>query len=281
MSGKICLITGANSGLGKQTALEFAKLGYRVIMTSRDKNKGQTAQKEIISKSKNKEVDLFLVDFSSFKSVRNLAKKINSKYGKLDILINNAGTFFSELKYSEDKIELQFQVNYLSAFLLTKLLLNKLKKSSSARIINVASHAHTRIKEINFKDLYFKKKYDGLKAYSQSKLAIVLFTFRLAEKLKSNRITVNCLHPGGINTKIGGVGSGIYSFIWKIARPFLPGPESAAKAIVFLATSQKLKNTTGKYFVKDKLKKSSPASHNQKIMVKLWNLSEKLVSNKK
>lgn len=284
MGDKTCLITGANSGLGKATAMNLAKKNFQIIMVSRDKNRGEEAKKEIILRTRNKKIDLMIADLSSLKSIRKLAKDVNSKYKKLDILINNAGLFLSKLKLTEDKIENQFQVNYLSPFLLTNLLLPRLKKSKEARIINVASRAHKRVNGINFKDLYFQKNYEGLKAYSQSKLAVVMSTFYLAEKLKSQKsnITVNCLHPGGIKSKIGSKSSsGFYNLLWKIINPFLPSPEKASESIVYLATSNKLKNTTGKYFVKTKIKNSSKYSQNKSEQKKLWELSEKLVGLRK
>ncbi len=277
MEKKVCLVTGANGGIGKETSLAFAKLGYKVLMVCRDKEKGEEARKKVISESENKDIDLLIGDLGSFKSIRRLAKTVNSKYRKLDILVNNAGIFFSDLGYTEDKIERQFQINYLSPFLLTNLLEKALERSGHAKVLNVASHAHERVKGINFGDIYLKKHYNGLIAYSQSKLAVVMSTFELAKRWKDKNIRVNCLHPGKISSNIATKhASGIYTWIWKIAKPFFSSPEKAAEAIVYITTSKETENVTGEYFVKKKVRKSSKESHNQESIDKLWKLSRKL-----
>ncbi len=282
MRGKTCLVTGGNSGIGKVIVLKLAEAGARVVIACRNKEKGQIAKKEIIEKTGNKNIDLLFGDFSSFKSVRELAKNINSKCKKLDVLVNNAGAFFTELKYSEDKIEMQFQVNYLSHFLLTNLILKTLKKSSCARIINVASGRYKKIKGINYKDINFEKGYDGLKAYAQSKLAVILFTYELSQRLKSSGITVNCLNPGRIRTNIGTKNaSGFYAFGWRLIKTFMSSPEKGAKTSVYLACSDEVKNITGKYFEKSKIKKHLEKEYKREETKKLWNLSVKLTGLKK
>lgn len=281
MRGKTCLITGANGGLGKATSIGLAKLGARVIMVARDKEKGEMAKQEVISKSGNKNIDLMIADLGSLASVRKLARQVNSKYKKLDILINNAGIFVSGLKHTQDGIETQFQVNYLSHFLLTILLTKSLEKSGSGRVVNIASRAHKRIKGIEFEDIYFEKEYESFKAYAQSKLAIVMSTYEMARRLKSKHITVNCLHPGGVSTGIGARhASNIYSLIWKIAKPFLAKPSDAAKYVINIAVSEEWKNVTGKYFFKCRIRESSKASHNLADTKRLWKLSMRLVGLK-
>ena len=300
MKNKICLITGANAGIGKFTAMGLAKSGAKVIMVSRNKEKGQKALQEIVEKTGNNQVELLTADFASFESVKKLALEFLSKYNKLDVLINNAGTFFSELQYSKDGIEMQFAVNHLAPFLLTNLLLDTLKKSSSSRIINVSSKLHYR-GSMDFDDLYLKaqsaerlahgvlrhapcalrsahkKGYDGLKAYCQSKLANVLFTYELSRRLEGTGITVNCLHPGGVRTGLANKNaSGIYKIGWIFIKPFMISPVTGAKTSIYLASSNEVEGITGKYFDKCKPQRSSRISCDREIAGRLWEVSEEL-----
>ncbi|MDI1356428.1 MAG: SDR family oxidoreductase [bacterium] len=277
MKDKICLITGASAGIGKATALGLAQQGATVIMVSRNENSGRKAAAEVTATSGNKHVHFLGADLSSQSSIRNLATTFNNRYPRLDVLINNAGTFHTELKLSAEGIEMQFAVNHLAGFLLTHLLLDKIKLSPYARIINVSSRGH-KLGTIHFEDLNLEKNYDGLTAYTQSKLANVLFTVVLAEKLKHLGITVNCLHPGGIKTTIGTRNShGLYHWIWKL-NPFLKSPEEGAQTSLFLADSKKAEGITGKYFYKCKVVPSSPLSNNRELGEKLWDISSKLTS---
>lgn len=276
MKNKICLITGANSGIGKFTAMGLAKSGAKVIMVSRNKEKGQKTLQEIVGKTGNNEVELLTADFASFESVKKLVLEYKSKYNKLDVLINNAGTFFSELHYTKDGIEMQFAVNHLAPFLLTNLLLDTLKKSSSPRIINVSSKLHYR-GSMDFDDLYLKKGYDGLKAYCQSKLANVLFTYELSRRVEGTGITVNCLHPGGVRTGLVNKNtSGIYKIGWIFLKPFMISPVTGAITSIYLAGSNEVEGMTGKYFDKCKPKRSSRISCDREIARRLWEVSEKL-----
>ena len=278
MKNKICLITGANAGIGKTTALGLAKLGARIVMVSRDKERGERALKEIVSESGNENIDLLTADLASFKSIRKLAEEIRSRYDKLDVLINNAGTFVSELKYTEDKIEMQWGVNHLAPFLLTHLLMDTLKKAASARIVNVSSRVHFR-GAINFDDLNLTSRYDGLKAYSQSKLANVLFTYELAERLQDTGVTANCLHPGGVRTHfVDKNASGIYKVGWILLKPFMISPSKGAETSVYLASSEEVEGVTGKYFDKCRPRKSSRISYDKAVAKRLWEVSEGLTA---
>ena len=208
MTGKICLVTGASSGIGFETAKALAKMGAHVVMACRNEAKARVAQQDIINASKNPDVDLLIVDMSSLDSVRELAQTIKKNYQRLDVLINNAGVMLSKRQLSADGYEMQYAVHHLGPFLLTHLLLDLLKasasSSSSARIINVSSKLHS-MANIEFDNLQAEKKFGLLKTYGMSKLALLMFSYSLAERLKGSGVTVNALHPGVIGSNLGGI----------------------------------------------------------------------------
>ena len=273
---KVCLITGATAGIGLETANGIAAKGIHVVLVGRSKEKCEAAIAYIKEHNKNVSLDYLLCDLSSQKSVRQLAKDFLETYNRLDILINNAGAVFSELQYSEDGIEMQFAVNHLAPFLLTHLLLDILMQSALARIVNVSSHSHYRGK-INFTDLYHTEKYWAMTVYEQSKLANVLFTYELDRILEDTGITVNALHPGVVDTTIGNTNSkGIVSFAWRVIRLFGITAVDGAKTSIYLATSDAVKDVSGKYFYKCKPKKSSRASFDKEAALKLWEISKSL-----
>ncbi len=275
MNGKICIVTGSNIGIGKITAIELAKMGGHVVMICRDKSRGESAQAEIKKKSGNEKVDLLLADFSSQESIRRVAEEFNQKYDRLDVLVNNAGAIFGERKLTVDGIETTFAVNHLGYFLLTNLLLDKLKASAPSRIVNVASRAHMRT-TMNFDDLYGEKDFQSFRAYAQSKLANVMFTYELAERLEGMGVTVNCLHPGVVATGFGRGGTKFFQFLFKLGAPLLTSPKKGAETSVFLASSPEMEDVSGKYFVNKRVQKSSDASCDREAWKRLWNLSEKL-----
>ncbi|HEY9134423.1 MAG TPA: SDR family oxidoreductase, partial [Pseudomonadales bacterium] len=256
MTGKICLVTGANSGIGFETAKALAKMGAHVVMACRNEAKARVAQQDIIKASKNPDVDLLIVDMSSLDSVRELAQTIKKNYQRLDVLINNAGVMLSKRQLSADGYEMQYAVHHLGPFLLTHLLLDLLKasasSSSSARIINVSSKLHS-MANIEFDNLQAEKKFGLLKAYGMSKLALLMFTYSLAERLKGSGVTVNALHPGVIGSNLGG----IPGFI----KIFMKSPKRGAETSVFLASSPSVENVSGKYFSNCKPVNSSTASY--------------------
>src|SRR5437588_3353156 len=199
MQGKICMVTGANSGIGKATSLALAQMGATVVMVCRDRARGEQARREITTKSRNNAVDLLQADLSSQQSIRQLVENLQQRYTHLHVLINNAGAAFTGRRETADGVEMTFAVNYLAPFLLTNLLLDVLKASAPARIVNVSSAAHTS-SSIQMDDLQAEKLYRPMRTYPQAKLAVVQFTYQLARRLQGTGVTANCLHPGFVAT---------------------------------------------------------------------------------
>jgi|SRR5581483_2874522 len=281
MAGKICMITGANSGIGKETALGLAKAGATVVMVSRNPSKGRRAQDEIKQLSGNPSIDLFLADLSSLQSVRQLAADFQQKYHQLHVLINNAGGVFTVRRLSVDGIEKTLAVNYLSVFLLTDLLLDTLKASAPARIINVSSDIHYSA-QIDLDDLPMAKQYSTLKAYGRSKLALVLFTYELAKRLEGTGVTANCLHPGVVATNIWSqpLPEFLRPLITLISKRFGIPAEEGAQTSLYLATSPEVAGVNGKYFEKCKEKSSARLSYDPVLQQRLWEISEELTREK-
>jgi NAD(P)-dependent dehydrogenase (short-subunit alcohol dehydrogenase family) len=275
MTGRVCLITGGNSGIGKATALGLAKLDATVVIVSRDKDKGEAALLEIRTRSGNKDVDAMVCDLSSQDSVRELAHDFRARYKRLHVLINNAGIFLPKRVVTVDGLEATFVTNHLGHFLLTNLLLDLLKANAPSRIINVTSSAHYGT-EMDFDDLQGEKKYSGYHAYSQSKLANVLFTYQLAKLLEGTAVTANCLHPGVVRTGFGKDQGGLMNILVRIGSPFMISPEKSAKAEVYLATSPQLEKVTGRFYSKGKEAESSKESYNVTSAEKLWKMSAEL-----
>lgn len=277
MKNRVCLITGSTSGIGKATALELAKMGATVVVHGRDPMRGQWAVKEIAETSGNPNVELVIANLSSFSQVKRLAAEIQKRYAKLDVLINNAGVFYSSRQYSAEGIEMQFAVNYLSHFLLTNLLLPMLQQSAPARIINVSSNAHYR-GTIHFDDINLEKRYDGWTAYCQSKLANVIFTYELADRLNPKQVTANALHPGAVRTNIVGKhASLVYRLGWNLKKLTMPPVAEGAKTPVYLASSPAVEGISGLYFVERMPQRSSDISYDKALGRKLWELSEHLI----
>ncbi|MHA1193268.1 MAG: SDR family oxidoreductase [Promethearchaeota archaeon] len=273
MDGKICIITGANSGIGKATAIELANMSAIVVMVCRNKERGEPAQKEIIEKTGNKNVDLLLCDLSSLDSIRNFAAEFKTKFQNLHVLINNAGVMLSKRELSVNGFEMNFAVNHLAPFLLTNLLLDILKKSAPSRIINVASGAH-KFGTVDFEDLQSenkKRRFMGL--YGASKLALMLTSYELSRRLEGTRVTLNTIHPGVVNTKLGMDRSKPKK---GIARRFFKSPEKGAETSIYLASSPEVEGVTGKYFINKQEQKSSDDSYNEEYAKKLWDISKKM-----
>jgi NAD(P)-dependent dehydrogenase (short-subunit alcohol dehydrogenase family) len=272
LKGKTFVVTGANAGLGKSTCIQLAKRGGNIIMICRSREKGLHVQKEIIRLTQNENIDLQICDFQSLDSVGEIGNQIQN-LGPVDVLINNAGAFYSSFGETDDGFERQIGINHLAPFVLTHTLMQRIKESPNGRIVNVSSEAHTS-GEIDFKRFRGKpSSYNGMKAYAQSKLANVLFTYELARKLESTNIKVNCLHPGVVNTGIG-VKNAKFSvkLIWTLMRPFMSSTRKGASTQVYLAADN-IGNASGCYYVKKKSTKSAPLSYNEDLAKKLWEKS--------
>jgi NAD(P)-dependent dehydrogenase (short-subunit alcohol dehydrogenase family) len=275
MADKICLITGATGGIGLETAKALARQGAHVIITARSEAKGRTAQALIQSAAPGAAVDLRIADFAALAAVRGLAEAVNADYPHLDVLINNAGLIEPKRRLSEDGIEMTFAVNHLAPFLLTNLLLDKLKQAPQGRVITVASTAHHGAR-IHFNDLGLARGYRFMKAYAQSKLANILFTRELARRLEGSKVTANCLHPGVIATGIAHR-HWLTNFGWKLLSPFMLNAEQGAQTSIYLATSPEVTQISGEYFAKCRIADTSAAAKNMTDAARLWTVSEKMV----
>ena len=276
---KNILITGATSGIGLATALELAKQGNTIHIVGRNQVRIDNTLKELLRINPTLKHSAFLADLSSQQAILSLAKDIIRQLPQLDVLINNAGAYFSEQNFSVDKIELTWSTNHLAYFLLTHELLPLLKSSAPARIVNVASHSHYKGK-INFEDINLTNGWDGYKAYEQSKLANVLFTMELARKLVGTQITVNALHPGVVSTEIAQKNAAWYvKAFWSLARLTVAiNVEKGAETSVYLATSPKVEGESGKYYDKCKHKWQSHFSQTPGLAEQCWELSCKMTN---
>ena len=275
MSGKVCLVTGATSGIGRVTARELARMDATVVAVGRNRQKGEETVAEIKRRSANDKVEFLQADLSSQESIRDLARTFTDKYDQLQVLVNNAGGVFSKRETTVDGIEMTFALDHLAYFLLTALLLPVLERSAPARIINVSSGAQGTGK-INFDDLQGAKRYRGWRAYSQAKLANVLFTYELARRLQGTGVTANCLHPGFVATGFAQNNSGALQALIKAGQVFAISPEKGAETSVFLASSPLVEGVSGKYFVNKKERKSAKQSYDESVARRLWDVSAQL-----
>lgn len=275
MSGKTCIVTGANAGIGRAITVGLSQMGATVVMVCRDQNRGEAALAEIKEESENDTLSLFIADLSSQKSIRQFAERFKAEYTALHVLINNAGVIPPQRTLTEDDLETQFAVNYLAGFLLTDLLLDTLKTSAPSRIINITSNSH-KSATINFDDLQSTQSYDPQQVYPQTKLCNVLFTYELARRIQDTQVTVNCLHPGVVATKLLNDyhgASGVQSFMKKL---LYGTPERGARTPLYLASSPDLKDVSGKYFENRKMVASSRNSYDLAIAEKLWQVSKNM-----
>jgi NAD(P)-dependent dehydrogenase (short-subunit alcohol dehydrogenase family) len=272
MAGKVAMVTGANSGIGIVTARELADRGATVVIVCRDRERGEAALTEIKARSGNNAVELMLCDLASQKSIREFAEEFKRTHDRLDVLVNNAGVYIRNRAVVEGNLETTFAVNHLAYFLLTNLLLDVITRGASARIVNVASGAHT-YGRIDFDNLQGEKNYNGVRAYANSKLANILFTYELARRLSSTRVTANCLHPGAVAT---GIFRALPKFVEAIIKLVTLSPEKGAETSIYLASSPDVDGVTGKYFIKKTETRSSPESYNEDTARKLWTVSAQL-----
>ena len=278
LNNKTIVISGATNGIGKAAAIELSKENPRLLFTYRNQKLADELLTEIKNLSPDTQVHSVYCDFSNQDSIKKCANEINNLCEKIDLLINNAGVVNTSYHETHEGIEITFAVNHLGYFLFTNLLLNKLKGENETRIINVSSAAHAFVKEMQWEDINYKSNFgQGLRCYGQSKLANLLFTRYLAIKLSTENISVNAIHPGGVNTSLGSQNKAWYSKPLRlILRPFFRSPLKGAESIIYLATKQD-DGVTGEYFFNSKIHKSSAYSKNLEEAHKLWGLSEKLV----
>lgn len=276
MKGKICLVTGATNGIGKATAQALAQMGATVVIVGRDGEKTSHVVEEIRSTTGNKNVDSLLADLSSQQEVRRLAYEFKSKYSHLHVLLNNAGAVFLRRQLSVDDIEMTFALNHLASFLLTNLLLDTIKASAPARIINVSSDAHASGK-IEFDNLQGERGYSP-RAYENSKLANILFTIELARRLEGTGVTVNALHPGFVATGFAKNNGKVIAALVSILTPLVArSPAKGAETLIYLASSPRVENTTGKYFYDSHVIPASPQATEMVVAGKLWDVSAEMV----
>lgn len=277
MQGKICLVTGSTSGIGKVTARELANKGASVVLVSRSREKGEATQAEIKQATGNQDVELLVADLSLLEDVRRLATEFQQTHDHLHLLVNNAGCAYPTRTLTSDGLEATLAVNYLAPFLLTELLLDTLKASAPARIINISSAQHVNA-SIEFDNLQGEKKYTNLGSYNQAKLAVLLWTYELARQLEGTGITVNALHPGIVASNFVAGMVGVPAVVMKLGKPFLLTVEQGAQTTLYLATSSDVEGVSGKYFVKSQEKKSSSGSYDQAVGSRLWEVTEQLVA---
>jgi NAD(P)-dependent dehydrogenase (short-subunit alcohol dehydrogenase family) len=278
--GKICLVTGATSGIGRATAHGLAAKGLTTVVVGRNRQKCERVCEKIRKQAGNAKVSFLVADLSSQKDIRHLADQFNGRFDRLDVLVNNAGAKILSRMTSADGIEMTFALNHLACFLLTQLLMEPIKAAGSARIINVSSGAHGGA-EIDFNDVQNEKNYVGKQAYGQSKLANLLFTYELARQLDGTGVTVNAMAPGGVITNFcrnnGWVSWARHVTAHILARNLI-GPQKAAETIIYLATSPEVEGVSGKYFFDKKPVESSLASCDVESAQRLWEISEALTA---
>ncbi len=275
MTGKNCVVTGGNAGIGYETALALAAKGANVTIISRNQEKAESALAKIREITGNENLDYVLADLSSQKSIRDAAKYILKSFPTVDVLVNNAGTWLSKLELTEDGVEKLFAVNHMAYFQLTHELLGALAKSTEARVVCVGSDSHFHGK-MHFDDLSLGKNYHGLKAYAQSKLANALFVYELDRQLKKRKldnISINCVQPGLVKTDIGLKHTiSLHGIIWRLRRMGGVSPAEGAATSIFLASSEEVRGISGKYWDKCKQKPSSPQSYNEADAIRLWDM---------
>jgi len=276
MAGRVCVVTGATAGIGKETALGLAKLGATVVIVARDPEKAARTVDEISRAADNRHVEWVRADFASLDSVRAAAADIRTRHGAIHVLVNNAGVANKHRTLSKDGYELTFAVNHLAPFLLTRELLPLLRAGAPSRIVNVSSGAEG-YGPIDFDDLQTEKGYRGFPVYGRTKLMNVLFTYELSSRLSGTGVTVNCLHPGAVATDML---RQLPRWLYAVISPFLRTPEQGAETPVFLASSPSVEGVSGGYYEKQKAKRSSRRSYDVSARQRLWAISEELVDGR-
>ncbi len=283
MEGKVCIVTGANSGVGKATTEGLAAQGSHVVMVCRDQEKAARARDEILKAIGSDPTDpdpieIMICDLSSQASIRELALDILDSYDRIDVLVNNAGGINGKRTLTVDGIETTFAVNHLAPFLLTNLLLERLQNSAPSRVVTVSSEAH-RYGFMDLDNLQGEKRYNSWTSYSISKLCNILFTIELDRRLRTkgnNQLTVNCLHPGVVRTNFAHNSSAVFKVGWAIAYPFMISAERGARTSIYLASSPEVEEVSGKYFKRGKVVTSTKVSRDREMARKVWEISERL-----
>ncbi len=276
MAGKTCLVTGATAGIGKVIAIALASMGANLVISGRNKEKTEATLRQIKTDTGNESVQYLLADFSNLEEVRDIANRFKENHTQLDVLVNNAGAYFNSRQETSYDVEMTLLVNHLAPFLLTKMLMENIQSSPSARIVNISSEGH-RQGTMDFDDLSFNKGYFGMKAYGRSKLANILFTYELARRLGDSHITVNALHPGHVATDIWKSSFPVIGIALKWLMDLIAlTPEEGADNSIYLASSPDVEKVTGKYFVKREAVRSSALSYDENVAKKLWEVSEEI-----
>jgi len=275
MYGKVCLVTGATAGIGFATALALAHQGATLVGVGRNLDKCQAVTAQIRQETGNPAVEFMQADLSSQAEVRRFAEEFKGSHPCLDVLVNNVGAFFMSRRLSADGIELTWAVNYLGVCLLTELLLDTLKASTPSRVVNVSSAMHSGA-QLNFDDLQGARKYSGMKAYGQSKLALLMFTYDLARRLAGTGVTVNALHPGFVASDMYRSSGGFIKLLGPVIKLMAVSPEAGAETSIFVAASPEVEGVTGKYFVKKQAVASSPQSYDMSATQQLMAITKEM-----
>jgi retinol dehydrogenase 14 len=275
MAGRTVLVTGATGGIGRATALGLAAMGAHLAITGRDRGRTEDAAHQIRAAGGG-QVDAFVADLSAQSQVRRLAAEVLQRLPRIDVLVNNAGGYWNTRHVTADGLERTFALNHLAPFLLTSLLLGRLTQSAPARVVTVSSNAQAQGR-IDFDDLQAERSYSGARAYNQSKLANVLFTYELARRLPGTSVTANALHPGLVNTSFGAEDPGAVQRLFvPFMRPFMKAPARGAATSIRVASAPGLEHVTGRYFAGGQPRKSSRRSYDQAVAARLWQVSTDL-----
>lgn len=283
LTGNVAVITGGNTGIGKEAAVGLARLGAHVLITSRNDERGREARDDIAARTGNESVEVMQLDLASFRSIRSFAADVLDRFDRLDVLVNNAGLILLRRRKTEDGFEETFGVNHLGHFLLTNLLLDRVRASAPSRVVVVSSNAHKGAKRgLDFDDLQGEHRYRCVDAYSKSKLANIYFTRELARRLDGTGVTANALHPGFVRSDFGRGGDlgGLYGWGNKyLAGPFAISPEKGSRTTIYLASSPEVDGVTGRYFYKSKPATPSSVAQDDAEARRLWDVSEQLVAS--
>jgi NAD(P)-dependent dehydrogenase (short-subunit alcohol dehydrogenase family) len=278
MAGRVCIVTGSNSGIGKETALGLAGLGATVVMVVRDRHRGETARNEIVAHGRKGDVRLEVCDLLSMDATRGFVKRFRSNYTRLDVLVNNAGAVFSNRQTTAEGFERTLALDYLAPVLVTRGLAPLMISSAPSRVVNVGSGEHSRGR-IDFGDLQMAKHYGSRQAYSNAKLMLTMFTYEFARRFAATGVTANVVQPGFVATNLGrSSGSGLLSVSFWLMRPFQISAKRAAETVVYLASSDEVKSATGKCFSKLKEVTTSQASHDEEMQKRLWDTTSALLT---